>query len=394
MSDSRNVGTGLDALVASGFSALHNRQLGLVANTATVDRNLRPILRLLRDAGIRPGTVFGPEHGFFGTEQDLVGVPDGAEAIGSDRVVSLYGSTADSLRPRSEQLAGLDLLLIDLPDVGSRYYTFQATMLKCLEAASTVGLKVVVLDRPNPLGGEMVEGPTIQPGFESFVGEHPIPIRHGMTLGELARLYHSERKLACDLQVIPCTGWQRSMTFDETGLPWVLPSPNMSTLETARVYPGQCLLEGTNLSEGRGTTRPFEICGAPWVDKDRLLGRLESRNLPGVTFRAVHFRPMFQKFAGAVCAGVQMHVTDHRLFQPVRATLAVLHALRQEAFEHFRWRTEAYEFVSDKPAIDLLFGSDRERKLIEAGSEPEAIAANWVAEEAAFLQRRKAFLLY
>lgn len=343
---------------------------------------------------MQPKAVFGPEHGFFGTEQDLIGVPDGAESIGRDQVVSLYGSTVESLRPRSEQLAGLDLLLIDLPDVGSRYYTFQATMLKCLEAASIVGLKVIVLDRPNPLGGEMVEGPTIQPGFESFVSEHPIPIRHGMTVGELARLYYSERKLTCDLQVISCTGWRRSMTFDETGLPWVLPSPNMSTLETARVYPGQCLLEGTNLSEGRGTTRPFEICGAPWVDKDRLLGRLEARSLPGVTFRAVHFRPMFQKFAGVVCGGVQMHVTNHRLFQPVRASLTLLQALRQESRELFRWRTETYEFVSDKPAIDLLFGSARERKLIEAGNEPEAIAANWVDEEAAFIERRKPFLLY
>jgi uncharacterized protein YbbC (DUF1343 family) len=338
--------------------------------------------------------IFGPEHGFYGTEQDLIGVFDETGAVGRDQVVSLYGSTVESLRPRAEHLAGLDVLLIDLPDMGSRYYTFQATMLKCLEAASAVGLKVVVLDRPNPLGGDTVEGPSIQPGFESFVGEHPIPIRHGLTIGELARLYRAERKLTCNLEVIGCGGWQRSLSFEETGLPWVQPSPNMSTLETARVYPGQCLIEGTNLSEGRGTTRPFEICGAPWIDKDRLLGRLEERKLPGVVFRPIHFRPTFQKFAGMSCGGVQIHISNHRVFQPVRASLALLHVLRQESLEQFRWRTETYEFVSNKPAIDLLFGSDRERKLLEAGAEPETIAANWVAEEEAFRERRKVHLLY
>jgi uncharacterized protein YbbC (DUF1343 family) len=394
MNDIGKVDTGLDALAATGFSILRNARIGMLAAAATVDRNIKPIVRLLGEAGIRIKTIFGPEHGFYGIEQDLIGIADGTETFGGERIVSLYGTTVDSLRPRPEQLADLDLILIDLPDVGSRYYTFQASMLKCLEAAASAGLRVVVLDRPNPLGGDTIEGPIIQPGFESFVGEHAIPIRHGLTLGELARLYVAERKLQCDLQVIPCSGWKRSMSFEETGLPWVLPSPNMPALETARVYPGQCLLEGTNLSEGRGTTRPFEICGAPWIDKDRLLGRLEARKLPGVVFRPIHFRPTFQKFAGTTCAGVQIHVTDHRAFQPVRASLCLLHALRLESLEQFQWRTATYEFVSDKPAIDLLFGSDRERKLLEAGADADAIAANWTAEETAFRERRKAYLLY
>src|SRR5439155_1005400 len=211
-----------------------------------------------------------------------------------------------------------DVLVIDLVDVGSRYYTFQATMLLCLEAASRHGLRTLVLDRPNPLGGEAVEGPMLRLGFESFVGIHSLPIRHGMTIGELARLYHIERGLKGELEVIPCEGLRWDQYFDATGLPWVLPSPNMPTLDTALVYPGQCLLEGTNLSEGRGTTRPFELCGAPWIDARKLAGRLNDEKLPGVHFRPVRFQPTFHKYAGQACGGVQLHVTHRDGFQPVR----------------------------------------------------------------------------
>jgi uncharacterized protein YbbC (DUF1343 family) len=287
------------------------------------------------------------------------------------------------------------VVVIDLQDVGSRYYTFQATMLYCLEAAAGVGLRVVVLDRPNPLGGDVVEGPTIRPGYDSFVGAHPITTRHGLTVGELARFYRAERNIDVELDVIACDGWHRDMDFDATGLPWVLPSPNMPTVDTAFVYPGQCLLEGTNLSEGRGTTRPFELCGGPGIDARRVCERLTGEGHPGVTFRPAWFQPTFQKHADQRCGGLQLHVADRTAFRPVRTGLAVLAALRDAAREpggssprfQFAWRTAVYEFVRDPIAIDLLFGSDRERKALEAGEDWRAIAAAWEPEDATWRER-------
>ncbi len=341
---------------------------------------------------MRLGALFGPEHGLSGEAQDLVGVPGGSDS--GLRVYSLYGDTFDSLKPTEEQLRGLDALVIDLQDVGSRYYTFQVTMLFCLEAAARFGLKAFVLDRPNPLGGEAVEGPALRPGYESFVGIHPLATLHGLTVGELARLYRAERGIGGELEVIPCEGWRRDMDFDATGLPWVLPSPNMPTVDTAFVYPGQCLLEGTNLSEGRGTTRPFELCGGPGVDARQLCRRLQDEGWPGVAFRPAWFRPTFQKHAGRTCAGLQLHVTDRAAFRPVRTGLAVLAALRDLSGEAFAWRREPYEFVADKPAIDLLFGSDRERLALEAGKSAHEVCREWEAEEEAFRQRRRPYLLY
>jgi uncharacterized protein YbbC (DUF1343 family) len=291
-------------------------------------------------------------------------------------------------------LGGLDALVIDLPDIGSRYYTFQATMLYCLEAAAAAGVPVFVLDRPNPLNGLTVEGPTIAAGYDSFVGAHPVATRHGMTLGELASLYVSERQINVGLHVVECRGWERDQYLDQTGRPWVLPSPNMPTLDTAIVYPGQCLLEGTNLSEGRGTTRPFELCGAPWIDPDRLVRRLEAEEIPGAAFRPVTFRPTFHKFAGQTCGGIQLHVLDRDAFRPVRTGLAVLAAFRAEDPDRFRWRTEPYEFVADRPAIDLLFGGPRERLALEAGLSADEVARPWAEEEEAFRARREAHLLY
>lgn len=385
--------TGLDVLRDSNWKPLVGRRVGLVCHPASVDSQLRHAADLVATAlGVELAALFGPEHGFSGVAQDLIGVGD-ATAAGL-RVHSLYGQTVESLRPSAEQLRGLDALVIDLQDVGSRYYTFQATMLYCLEAAAANRIAVFVLDRPNPLGGVEVEGPTLRPGFESFVGPHAIPTRHGMTIGELAGLYRAERNLNVELEVIRCDGWQRETYFEETGLPWVLPSPNMPTADTAVVYLGQCLLEGTNLSEGRGTTRPFELCGAPWIEPRELAGRLERAGLPGVRFRPASFRPTFQKFAGTDCGGIQLHVTDRRAFRPMRTGLAVLAALRELSGTRFAWRTEPYEFVTDRPAIDLLFGSDRERLTLEAGTPWQAIAAAWEPEEAAFRQRRGAFLIY
>ncbi len=381
--------TGLDLLACGDEKLPVGGRVGLVTHAPAVDRTFRSSVEVVAALpGVKLATLFGPEHGFHGQAQDLEGVADGGSA-GGPRVVSLYGDSAASLRPTPDQLAGIDALVIDLVDIGSRYYTFQATMLYCLEAAVPLGIPVVVLDRPNPLGGAVIEGPALRPGCESFIGCHDIAIRHGLSMGELARLYAAERRLdARGITVVSCRGWNRSQWFDQTGLPWVMPSPNMPTLDTAIVYPGQCLLEGTNLSEGRGTTRPFEICGAPWIDAAHLARDLEAAHLPGVAFRPVTFRPTFQKHAWVDCGGIQMHVTDRDRFQPLRTGLAVLIALRRQDPERFAWRTEPYEFVADPIAIDLLCGSDRERRMIEAGADWRDIAAEWGPEEAAFADRR------
>jgi uncharacterized protein YbbC (DUF1343 family) len=384
------VRTGLDVLRDDDFRPLRGRRVGLVCHPASVDSQLRHAADLLAGApDVRLAALFGPEHGFAGTAQDLIGVSDAAD--GALRVHSLYGSSFESLKPTAEQLRGLDALVIDLQDIGSRYYTFQATMLYCLEACAANGVAAVVLDRPNPLGGVQVEGPALRPGFESFVGPRNVPTRHGLTMGELARRYSAP---GLQLEVIPCDGWRREWYFEQTGLPWVLPSPNMPTVDTAVVYPGMCLIEGTNLSEGRGTTRPFELAGAPWIDPRALAARLEGEGLPGVRFRPAWFRPTFQKFAGQDCGGVQLHVTDRAAFRPVRTGLAVLAVLRDLSGTRFAWRTEEYEFVTDRPAIDLLFGSERERLALDAGTPWRDIAAAWEPEEAAFAEARREFLLY
>src|SRR5688572_20064208 len=290
------VRTGLDVLVAQNFAPLRGLRVGVVAHPASVDSQLHHIIELLAHAPqVKLTAIFGPEHGLLGQAQDLIAVSADESKRGSAVAVhSLYGTNVESLRPTAEQLKGLDALVIDMQDVGSRYYTFQATMLYCLQVALPLRMKVFVLDRPNPIGGEAVEGPALQKGFGSYVGAHNLATRHGLTMGELALLY--ERELGLDdgeLQVVPCEGWKRGQYFDETGLPWVLPSPNMPTVDTAVVYPGMCLVEGTSLSEARGTTKPFELYGAPYVDGRALAEKLQKLELPGVVFRPTVFRPTF-----------------------------------------------------------------------------------------------------
>jgi uncharacterized protein YbbC (DUF1343 family) len=389
--------TGLDVLVAEQFRRLRGQRVGLVAHPASVDRHLRHAADLLGSVpDVELVSVFGPEHGWLGQAQDLEAVKN--EQGGGENgpsIVSLYGDTVESLRPTAEQLTGIDVLVVDLQDIGSRYYTYQATMLYCLEAAHAIGLRVMVLDRPNPIDGLTVEGPRLVQGYESFIGPHDIAVRHGMTIGELARLYQAEKRLHnVALEIVECTGWDRRLYFEETRLPWVLPSPNMPTVDTAVVYPGQCLFEGTNLSEGRGTTRPFELVGAPWLDAPALADHLNRQSLPGAGFRATVFNPTFQKQMGLDCGGVQLHVTDRKLFQPLRATMALLEAILAQSGDHFAWRTEVYEFVSDPIAFDLLIGSSRERLALKAGTPWRDIVAEWAKEEAAFAERRAQFLIY
>lgn len=399
----RPIFTGLDHLRIKQFEPLREKRVGLVTHPAALSETLESprwpadatpggflsaaeLFALAPDVNLV--ALFGPEHGITGEEQDLIPVADGRE--GAVRVHSLYGDTFGSLKPTKEMLGGLDVLVIDLVDIGSRYYTFQSTMLYCLEACEAVNLPVIVLDRPNPLGGSEVEGPLPAPGFESFVGPHPICTRHGMTMGELAKLYQAERVPGVKLKVIPCE-WRRQQY--QPGYPfWFPPSPNMPTLDTAVVYPGMCLLEGTNLSEGRGTTRPFEYVGFPGVNPKEIVACLKRSKIDGVDFLPVSFRPTFQKHAGQTCGGV--FVVPLAGFQPVRTGLAVLVAFRDLLGDAFRWRTERYEFVDHIPAIDLLFGSDRERLAIEAGASWQDISAAWEREETDFRERRKPHLLY
>lgn len=391
--------TGLDVLVSQSFAPLRGKKVGLVVHPASVDSKLRHAIDLFSAApGVTLAAIFGPEHGLMGQAQDLIHVAaheatgHGAESV---RLHSLYGPHVTSLRPTADSLRGLDVLVIDLQDVGSRYYTFQATMLYCLEAAIPLGIPVMILDRPNPIGGFAVEGPALLPGFESFVGCVNLAIRHGLTIGELATLYVQERGLhGAPLTVVQCQGWKRGMSYPETGLPWVLPSPNIPTPDTALVYPGGCLTEGTNLSEGRGTTRPFEIMGAPWLDGRQLAERLNAAQLPGVIFRPLTFRPTFQKHAGLDCGGVQFHVTDPLAFLPARTGYAFLQTARALSPGDFKWRTEIYEYVTDPIAIDLLFGSPRERQAIEQNIPWQEATAPWKPEETAFETRRRPALLY
>jgi len=346
-----------------------------VANPTTVDRRLAHAADLLhRHPDVDLRCLFGPEHGLRGSAQDMVSVAGGTDPGTGLPAASLYGTTFESLSPTPEQLSGVDVLLFDIQDVGARYYTYAATMALCMRAARASRVKVVVLDRPNPIGGTAVEGGGLDAGLENFCGLYPVPQRHGMTLGELARLYNETFDIGCELDVVACEGWSRDAYYDECRLPWVMPSPNMPTPETALVYPGMCLLEGTNLSEGRGTTRPFELFGAPFIDGDRLARELRRHDLPGVLFRPCVIEPAFHKFKGERCGALQLHVTDRRAFEPYRSGLAVLVAAHELWPESFAWRTEPYEFRADVPAIDLLTGSAAVRQAIDGGVTPDEVA--------------------
>lgn len=371
------------------------KNIGLVTNQSAVTSDLRHVADLLhRGTGWKLTTLFGPEHGIWGEAQDMAHVDHSVDPMTGLTVYSLYGASEKDLAPRQELLRNLDALVIDLQDIGSRYYTFIYTMALCMREAAQAGVQVIVLDRPNPIDGVHLEGNIREDEFSSFVGMFPLPARHGMTTGELARYFNKTFQLNCDLVVIPMRGWRRSMWWDDTGLPWVIPSPNMPTVSTATVYPGMCLLEGTNMSEGRGTTHPFEIFGAPWLDPFRLAERLNSIGLPGVRFRPHYFMPTFQKHAGKVCGGAELHVTVRGEFEPYRTGLWIVKVARDMDPEKFDWRRETYEFVSDRLAIDLLAGSARYRELVESGGDIDEWGAEWEEPLREFAKTREEFLLY
>jgi uncharacterized protein YbbC (DUF1343 family) len=387
------VQTGLSRLVTEGNPLLDGRRIGLLCNPTAVDPNLDHAIDLLQGR-LTLVSLFGPEHGVRGDAQDMISVDPARDQRSGLPVHSLYGSTTESLSPTPAMLADLDVLIYDVQDVGSRYYTFVWTMVLAMRACAAAGKAFVVLDRPNPLGGVHVEGGAIQPGFESFVGLVSCPNRHGLTAGEIARWRHAVEKLDLELAVIGMRGWSRDMRFEHTGLPWVMPSPNMPTTDTAMVYPGGCLVEGTELSEGRGTTRPFELSGAPWIDGHRLAADMTAMQLPGAILRPVVYTPTFHKHAGKPCGGVQIHITNPETFRPYRTGVAFLKACHDQAPAQFQWRHRAYEFVDTIPAIDLLAGSAALREGIAAGASIDDLAARWPRDEGAFAEERAEYLMY
>ena len=385
------IALGSERLLAS--SRLAGLRVGVVCNPASVDHGFEHIAdRVAAMPDVTLAAIFGPQHGFrCDVQENMIESGHGADARRRVPVYSLYSETRV---PTPDMTHGLDVLVVDLQDVGTRIYTYIYTMAYCLTAAKRDGVKVIVCDRPNPIGGTQVEGPMLVPGFESFVGLYAIPMRHGMTIGELARLFNDHFGIGADLEVITMDGWTRDMYHDDARAPWVMPSPNMPTLDTAIVYPGTVLFEGNNVSEGRGTTRPFELVGAPWVADERFADALNARALPGVYFRPTVFEPTFHKHAKTTCGGCQIHVTDRRTFQPVLAGILLTEAFRAAAPEQFVWKQPPYEYEYTLLPFDILCGTSDTRAQIEAGVKAEAIARSWEPSVAAFEQVRTRFLLY
>ena len=371
---------------------IKGQRIGLVCNPASVDSRLIHVSDRLAAGDWTLTALFGPQHGFRSDlQENMIESPHAHDARRRVPVHSLYSETRE---PTAEMLADVDVLVIDLQDVGTRIYTYIYTMANCLRAARRHGIRVVVCDRPNPINGDDVEGATLDPEYESFVGQFAIPMRHGLTIGEAARVFNDHFGIHAAVDVVPMDGWSRAMYYDATGLPWVLPSPNIPTLDTAIVYPGAVLFEGTLLSEGRGTTRPFELIGAPWIDGERFAEALNARRLPGAYFRPAFFEPTFHKHAKVLCGGCQVHVTDREAFEPMRVAVEMLAEFRREAPSEKLWRDPPYEYEHVKPPIDILYGSDRLRTGIDAGEDPASIVKDWRRDEEAFRELRRTFLLY
>lgn len=390
-----SVTLGSTHLIASG--RIRGRRIGVVSNPASVDRDLRHVVDVMLAApGVEVVALFGPQHGFRSDVQDdMIETPHAQHAAASTRrPIPLYSLYSETREPTEAMLEGLDALVIDLQDIGTRIYTYMYTMANCMRAARRHDVKVVVCDRPNPIGGVEVEGITLEPGCESFVGQYAIPTRHGLTMGELARLFNEHFAIGADVEVVPMTGWRRSMYWDDTGLPFVMPSPNIPTLDCALAFPGTVHIEGTNASEGRGTTRPFEIVGAPWVRAERFAAALNARRLPGVVFRPVVFEPTFQKHARVTCGGCQIHVRDRTAFKPVVTGIATIELMRAADPSRFAWKPPPYEYEHHKQPIDVIAGSPSFRAAIDAGARAEDIAATWAPTVEAFCHLRRPFLLY
>ncbi len=384
---------GIEKLLDERRELLKGARVGLICNQASVDHRLSHAADLLwASTESKLTALFGPQHGIRGEVQD--NMIETGHAIDSVTGVPVYSLYSETREPTEEMLSEVDVLVFDLQDVGCRIYTFIYTLANCMRVAGRLGKKVLVCDRPNPITGEMVEGNVLEPEYASFVGQFPLPTRHGMTVCELAQLFKEQFGIACELEVLPMEGWERGLWLDETDAPWVLPSPNMPTLDSATVFPGTVHVEGTQVSEGRGTTRPFELIGAPYVNGEELAKHLSGHDLPGVHFRPCGFRPTFQKHAEQICGGVQLHVTDRRIFKPVLTGVAVVKAIYDLYTEDFKWKEPPYEYVYDQNPFDVISGTGNLRAQIEKGISLEAISDSWQEDLNRFLETRERYLLY
>jgi uncharacterized protein YbbC (DUF1343 family) len=387
------VRTGLEVLLDEQVEKLRGKRVGVIANPASINRELEHVTDLFfahPDIDLR--VVMGPQHGVFSDTQDNMIEWEGfRDPFTELPVFSLYGETR---KPTEEMMSYLDVLVCDLQDVGARYYTYVYTMALAMEACQELDKEFVVLDRPNPINGTDIEGTVLSPEFSSFVGMYPLAIRHGMTIGELAVYFNLEQGIDCRLTIIPMQGWCRDSYADETGQPWVPPSPNLPTLDSAIVYPGLCLLEGTNVSEGRGTTRPFEFSGAPWINPGELVSRLRGYDLPGVDFRPIRFQPTFHKWREELVGGVQIYVQERKSFRPFLTGLALIREYMQLGKDLFEWKPPPYEYEFQLLPFDILCGTDRIRELLEAGASLDAIAESWSDRLSSFAEKRMDYLQY
>ncbi len=389
--------TGLENLIAAPPRWLANQRLGLLCNPASVDRRLRHCRDLIHERF--PGrltALYAPQHGFFAEKQDnMIESTHMTDPVLKIPIFSLYSETR---RPTHEMLEPIDVLLVDLNDVGTRVYTFIYTIAYCMEAARQCNKKVLVLDRPNPIGGRLIEGNLLNPQWASFVGRYPLPMRHGLTVAELVRLFNDHFNIGCDLQVSPMRGWRRDMLFTDTGLPWIAPSPNLPTPASALVYPGQVIWEGTNISEGRGTTQPFELFGAPFIDPPRIIEQISEamggRPLPGAILRECCFEPTSNKWSGEPCRGFQLFVTDPANFRPYLTSIRLLTAIHQQHRSEFKWKEPPYEYEFEKLPIDLILGDQVVRQQIEQHQDPKAMADDWQADLEEFDTLRQRYFLY
>ena len=385
--------TGLDLLHGNFVKTLSGFRIGLLANQASVDSHLNSTKEVVSQ--LFPGqlkALFGPQHGYGGEDQD--NMVETSHTSDQNLKIPIFSLYARSREPSKEMLDGIDILIVDLQDVGTRVYTFTSTMLHCMKAAAKYGKKVIVLDRPNPLGGQIVEGNLLAPELFSFVGPDSIPMRHGLTMGEMALYFNHRYHLKCDLEIITMKGWRRKMLWKETGLRWIMPSPNMPLPETALVYPGQVIWEGTNISEGRGTCRPFEIFGAPFLDTNAIKSEMGKYATDGCTLQNYQFRPTFGKWAGELCHGFMIHILDSAVYRPYFTSICLLHAILKIHGNDFKWKQPPYEYEYDKMPIDLILGNSNLRHDLESGKHPPALKEKWPREIESFLKTRKEFLLY
>ncbi len=384
---------GLEKILDGQIQLAESARCGLICNQASVNHSFQHSADLLYEhSGIKLVALFGPQHGIRGDVQDnMVETPHTFDKLTGLPIYSLYSETR---QPTEEMLSGLDVLMFDLQDVGCRVYTFVYTMANAMRACAEFGKKMIILDRPNPIGGLAVEGNLLERGHESFVGQYPIPMRHGLTAGELAQLFNKEFDINCELEVITMENWEREDFYDETNAPWVMPSPNMPTVDTTIVFPATVYFEGTEISEGRGTTRPFEIIGAPYFNANEYAEVLSKLELPGVIFRPINFLPTFQKFANQNCEGVFLHITDRNIFEPVITGLALIKTAYDLYKDNFQWKSTAYEYAFNRNPFDVIAGTRRIREQLEKGISINDIKLSWQADVNEFNQLRNKYLIY